>query len=594
MKKRVADIVMETLVDRGIVDCFAVVGGGAMFLDNALLHCDKMKKYFNHHEQACAMAAEGYARYSGKMAMVSVTSGPGGTNTLTGVAGAWVDSIPLIVISGQVRYATSVPKLGLKLRTRGVQEFDIVNTVKTMTKYAKLILNPLDIRMEVNKAIDIAMSGRRGPVWLDIPQDVQSAIIEEDDLTPNVVVKDNNNSFDVDEFMELLKEAKRPVFLVGGGIPSSGCRELFRQMLGNVKVPTVASLPGSDAIYRDHNYCFGPIGAVGQRAANFIIQNSDLIVSIGCSLGFAATGFAQNTFAPHAKIISIDVDEEELKKPGVTISKTFVCDLHNFLDTVLNSNVKYECPKEWYSYCSSLKNRFSLFEGMKDKNENDRVSSYYFWKIFNSMIPEDNILILGNNSAITSALQIGNFKKDQHILTNYNCGSMGYDVPAAIGASIAAKKPVILATGDGSVMMNLQEFQTIYHYNVPVKTIIFENQGYNAIRQTSKNFFHGELIGCSPETGVSFPSFKKVADSFDIPYLKCEKNKDLEKVLKEFLSLKGSAILEISQLLDDPVLPKVMSRIDESGKMKSPSLHDMYPFLDEKVVKELMVSEKED
>lgn len=594
MKKRVADIILSTLVERGITDCFAVVGGGAMFLDNALLHNTDMTKYFNHHEQACAMAAEGYARSSGRMPLVCVTSGPGGTNTLTGVMGAWVDSIPMIVVSGQVRYAVSVPATGLKLRTRGVQEFNIVDTVKTMTKYSKLVIDPLDIKMEVNKAVDIAMEGRRGPVWLDIPQDVQSAMVEEDDLRDYEPASEseNNEIADYVEFLfDELKKAKRPVFLAGGGVLSSGSRELFRIVMEKIRIPVVASFNGSDVLYRENPLCMGPIGACGQRTANFAVQNSDLIIALGCSLGFSVTGFNQENFAPGAKLISIDIDDQEQKKPGLNYYRQIICDLVKILKGLDEAGIQYEASGEWLDYCQMLKNRFSPFETAENKDPKDRVCSYVFWKEYFEFAPEDAILVLGNNSAITSALQVGNRFKGQHILTNYNCGSMGYDIPAALGVAVAMKRDVVLATGDGSFMMNLQELQTLYHHQLPVKILLFENAGYNAIRQTSKNFFNGELIGCSPETGVSFPDFRNVAEAFGLSYLKCETNESVSSCLEELFKIEGPAIMEISQLLDDPVSPKVMSRRDEEGKMISPSLHDMFPFISEDEMKKLMISE---
>lgn len=593
MKKRVADIILDTLVERGITDCFAVVGGGAMFLDNALLHCEEMQKYFNHHEQACAMAAEAYARASGRMALVCVTSGPGGTNTLTGVMGAWVDSIPMIIISGQVRYAISVPKSGLRLRTRGVQEFDITNTVKTMTKYSKIVIDPLDIRMEINKAIDIALSGRRGPVWLDIPQDVQSAIIDVDDLTDNVAIDKQNNSIDAEYIFEKIASAKRPVFLVGGGIVSTCQRDKFRQLSEHWQIPVVSSFNGTDVLYRQNSLSFGPIGPCGQRSANIIIQNSDLIISLGCCLGFSTTGFAQDNFAPHAKIICIDIDEEEMKKPGLVYDRQFVCDLKTALDSLLSYPCSIKAREEWIGYCKDVKNRFSPFEASLGRHPNERVCSYVFWKKYFDVMDDNSILVLGNNSAITSVLQIGNEKKGQHVFANHNCGSMGYDIPASIGMSVALKTEINLATGDGSFMMNLQELQTIKHHNLPIKIMLFENQGYNAIRQTSKNFFNGELIGCTPETGVSFPSFEDIAKTFGFSYIKCETNEEVEKCLTKLKSSIGPTIMEISQLLDDPVNPKVMSRTDENGKMLSPALQDMYPFIDEKELKELMISNQE-
>lgn len=591
MKRRVADIIMECLIDNGIKDCFAVVGGGAMFLDNALLHCEQMTKYFNHHEQGCAMAAEAYARLSGKMPLVCVTSGPGGTNTLTGVMGAYVDSIPMIVISGQVRYAISVPKSGLNLRTRGVQEFDIVNTVKTMTKYSKLVINPLDIKMEINKAIQIAMSGRKGPVWLDIPQDVQSALVETDELTLNCESEEENYSFSVEYILEALKLSKRPVFLVGGGVSSSNARKLFRQVAKQIRIPVVSSFNGCDTIYRENDMHIGPIGPCGQRSANFVVQNSDLIISIGCSLGFSTTGFSQKDFAPNAKIIAIDIDEEELRKPGLKYDKQFKCDLNFALEKLINCGVEYDVPVKWKEYCINVKNRYSPYEAIKGKKDDDRVCSYVFWKKFYEKMPDDTTLVLGNNSAITSAIQIGNLKEEQHILTNYNCGSMGYDIPAALGVAVANKKDVYLATGDGSFMMNIQELQTICYHQLPIKIMVFENAGYNAIRQTSKNFFNGEQIGCSPETGISFPSFKDVANTFKFKYIECNLNLEVDWALDELISSKGPTIMEIKELLDDPVCPKVMSRTDQDGKMLSPALHDMYPFLAEDEIESLMISE---
>ena len=593
MKKRVADIIFSTLVEMGITDCFAVVGGGAMYLDNALLHNTDMTKYFNHHEQACAMAAEAYARASGKMPVVCVTSGPGGTNTLTGVMGAWVDSIPMIVISGQVRYAISVPKTGLKLRTRGVQEFDIVDTVKTMTKYSKLVIEPLEIKKEICKAVEIAMSGRRGPVWLDIPQDIQSALVEEDDLQLYTKEPENKSDVDISAIIDGLKSSKRPVFLVGAGVVTSGSRELFRQLQKQICIPTVSSLNGGDVLYRENELSMGPIGPVGQRAANLTVQNSDLIISFGCSFGFLTTGFNQDNFAAKAKLIAVDIDDQELKKPGLNYTVRLEYNVVDVLQKLLDSKFKYSASPEWHDYCIKLKERFSPFEAAKNKADEDRVCSYVFWERYFDIAPEDSVLVLGNNSAITSALQIGNRYEKQHIIANYNCGSMGYDLPAVIGVSIALKRMVVLATGDGSFMMNMQEMQTIAHHKLPVKIVLFENEGYNAIRQTSKNFFNGELIGCSPETGVSFPSFKKVAEAFGIPYIKCEKNGDVTRSLKMMYETDGPVLVEISQLLDDPVSPKVMSRTDENGKMLSPALHDMYPFIPLDEMKELMISEGE-
>ncbi len=595
MKKRVADIVMETLMEYGITDCFAVVGGGAMHLDNALLVCGKMKKYFNHHEQACAMAAEAYARYSGKPAAVCVTSGPGATNTLTGVMGAWQDSLPMVVLSGQVRYEISVPKSGLKLRYRGIQEFEIIPTVKNMTKYAVMITDPLAIKKELVKAIRISMDGRRGPVWLDIPQDIQNAKVEENDLYREeefISEVPRANEKDVEALVQLLTDAKRPCILAGAGIISSHCRDAFEDMVNKVGVPVIGGSWVADNFYTDHRLYYGNSGNVGPRTGNFILQNADVILALGNSLGFRQTGFNLEGFAPEAKIVMVDADVEEGRKPGLKIQQFIHADLRDFIKTMLASDCGIEVPQEWMSYCDMLKQRFTPFEAAENINPQERVCAYYFWKIFQKHEPSDSILALGNSTADSAKLQIGVQHAGQRVLTNYTCGSMGYDIPASIGAAAASGKRVYCVTGDGSVMMNLQELQTIVQYNLPIHLVIFSNDGYGAIRQTSKNFFNGAYIGCTPDTGVSFPDFEKIADAFGFSYKKCKCNAEAKDCIQWMMNARHRCLLEIEQQLDDPVTPKVMSRLDENGVMLTPSLEDMYPFLEKEEYEKLMIKDK--
>lgn len=595
MIKRVADIVMDTLVEYGITDCFAVVGGGAMHLDHALLVCEKMNKYFNHHEQACAMAAEAYARYSGKMAAVCVTSGPGATNTLTGVMGAWQDSLPMIVLSGQVRYEISVPKLGLKLRYRGIQEFEIIPTVKNMTKYAVMITDPLEIKRELVKAITIALEGRRGPVWLDIPQDMQNARVEESDLYPVEEWKSTTPKVeeqDVTEVVALLKEAKRPCILAGSGIISSHNRDSFEKLVDKMGIPVIGGSWVADNLYTDHPLYFGNSGNVGPRTGNFILQNADVILTLGNSLGFRQTGFNLEGFAPNARIIMVDVDAEEAKKPGLNIYKFVHADLRDMLAEMLEADCRVEVPTEWLGYCKMLNKRFTPFEAVDGIEMEDRVCSYYFWKIFQIYEEADSILALGNNTANSAKLQIGVKGAKQRVITNYTCGSMGYDLPAAIGAAVASGKKVYCVTGDGSVMMNLQELQTVVQNDLPIRLVIFSNDGYGAIRQTSKNFFEGAYIGCTPDSGVSFPPFEKVADTFGFVYRKCGTNAEVEEAVRWLIGNGNRCLLEIEQKFDDPVTPKVMSRLDENGKMLTPALQDMYPFLAKEDYQELMIGQR--
>lgn len=592
MKKRVADIIMDTLIEYGVSDCFAVVGGGAMHLDNALLVCEKMHKYFNHHEQACAMAAEAYARLSGKAAAVCVTSGPGATNTLTGVMGAWQDSLPMIVLSGQVRYEISIKKSGLPLRYRGIQEFEIIPTVKNMTKYAVMITNPLEIKRELVKAIQIAMDGRRGPVWLDIPQDIQNARVEESEL---YLIEEDRNSFaenptesEMLKVIDLLNDAKRPCILAGSGIRSSNTWDYFLECVNQLKIPVIGGAWVADNLYMEHPLYFGPSGNVGPRTGNFILQNADIILVLGNSLGFRQTGFNQDKFAPKAKIIMVDADENEAKKPGLRIEQFIHTTLDKFFLTILAKKVNIQADKSWMDYCKKLKDTFSPFEAVQNINRKERVSSYYFWKVFQRYEAEESILALGNNTANTAKLQIGVRKKNQRVITNYTCGSMGYDLPAAIGAAVASGKQVYCITGDGSIMMNLQELQTIVQYDLKINIVIFSNDGYGAIRQTSKNFFNGAYIGCTPDTGVSFPDFEKVADTFGFEYRCCASNEEVEEMVAYMTKCKKRIMLEVKQKFDDPVIPKLMSRLDENGNMQTPALHDMYPFLDKAELERLM------
>lgn len=595
MKKRVADIIMDTLIEYNITDCFAVVGGGAMHLDNALLVCEKMKKYFNHHEQACAMAAEAYAKYSGKMAAVCVTSGPGATNTLTGVMGAWQDSLPMIVISGQVRYEISVPKSGLKLRYRGIQEFEIIPTVKNMTKYAIMLTDPLAVKREVVKAIHIAMEGRRGPVWIDVPQDIQNARVEESELYAQEEIVETCHGVkaeDIEELLEILRGAERPCILAGSGITSSNNRGRFEELVNRIGIPVIGGSWVSDNFYMEHPLFFGNSGNTGPRTGNFILQNADVILTMGNSLGFRQTGFNLEGFAPNAKIIFIDADAEESRKPGLRIYKFIHADLRDIFTEMLSRDCTVHVPKKWLEYCHMLKQRFNPYEAAEGIDMEERVCAYFFWETFQKYEEKDSIVALGNNTANTAKLQTGVKYPRQRVLANYTCGSMGYDVPAAIGAAVASGKKVYCVTGDGSIMMNLQELQTIVQNDLMVNIVIFSNDGYAAIRQTSKNFFGGAYIGCTPDTGVSFPDFKKVAETFGFGYSKCGSNAQVEESIKWLVNSKSRVLLEIEQKFDDPVTPKVMSRLDENGKMLTPALHDMYPFLPEEEIRELMIGEQ--
>ena len=590
MKKRVADIIMDTLVEQGVTECFAVVGGGAMHLDNALGLNAGIHKVFNHHEQACAMAAEGYARMTGGLAAVCVTSGPGATNAITGVMGAWQDSIPMIVLSGQVRTDISVEATGLPLRFRGVQEFDIVPSVRNMTKYAVKLTDPKSVRREIIKAVNIAMSGRRGPVWLDVPMNIQSALVETEELYPPEPPVEEPRAAEADAYymLDKLVKAKRPVILAGMGISSSGCIEKFHALADRLAVPVIGAHCASDVMYRDHPFFFGQSGLIGPRAGNFIVQNADLILSIGSSLGIQMTGFAVDQFAPKAEIIAVDADEYEMRKPGLRVDRFIHSTAESVIDQLLAvCHETVPVSEEWITYCRELRKTFSPFEPGESLPDGDRVCAYRFWQEFDHIAPDDCVCVLANNTAISSKVQIGTKTEKQRILVNKNCGSMGDDLPQAIGAARAGVE-VVCITGDGSVMMNLQELETIRYNKLPIKIVVFSNDGYNAIRQSSKNFFNGFLVGCNAVSGISFPDFSKIAETFGMNYYCCATNGEVADSLKWLFAQEGAAMLEVCQRLDDPVTPKVMSRQLEDGTMLTPALHDMFPFLPESEMRKWM------
>lgn len=592
MKRRVADIIMDILCENGITDCFSVVGGGAMHLNNAFAGCEKIGKYYNHHEQACAMSAEAYVRTSGKLPVVCVTSGPGGTNTLTGVLCAWQDSLPMLILAGQVRYEISVENSGLPLRQRGEQEFEIVPAVKHMTKYAKKVINPLSIRRELQKAIDIATSGRRGPVWLDIPLDVQGAMVEEEDLLPaleHVVTLPAARKSDMDFINQFLTEAERPCILVGSGVRVSNVIEEFREFCNKVKIPVVSGIHVADAHSMEYPLYYGMSGTIGPRVGNFILQNADAILVIGNSLHLTQTGFNQKEFAPHAKIVMVDIDQNEAMKPGLNIYRLIHSDLKIFFDMAEENIKEISAREDWILYCDALRERFPIIEVPKDVNMQGPVRQNYFWSVFEKKEPDDCIIAFGNSMGVAGVVQKGILKPKQRLIANFWVGTMGNDLPEAFGAAVASGKEVICATGDGSIMMNLQELQTIKHYDVPVKIVLFSNQGYGTIRNTCKNFFDGTKVGCDPESGVGMPDFEKVALAFGYHYRRCATNEDAAACIDWLFQSERHAFLEVIQDFDDVFEPKLQSRLLEDNTFATPALHDMAPFIDKEELNKLML-----
>lgn len=579
MKMRVADYIAEFLVKHECQQVFSVVGGGAMYLNDAFGNTEGLRCVYTHHEQAAAIAAEGYARIKGTPACVCVTTGPGGTNALTGVLCAYQDNIPMIVISGQVRLATTVESTGLNLRQFGEQEYNIIPTVKPMTKYAVMVKNADDIRYCLEKAFYLASFGRKGPCWLDIPLDIQGACIETDDLkgyihdigTPEVV--------NISQVCKLLKHSKRPAILAGSGIRASGALETFRRLIYEWKIPVVSATSIVDIFAPDEEYYYGMFGVFGGRVGNFIVQNADTILSIGCRLSFKQIGFNYENFAPNAKKIVVDVDINELQKETLEIDIPVCADICDFLNIESIRDMKFEeIDKAWIDYCIDLKEKYPIY---LDKFKNSkRVNPYELMHMINEIEDNERISVVGNSVACVSVLQIGIKEYGQRLFGNVNCGTMGYDLPAAIGASIAAGREVLCLTGDGSIQMNIQELQTIVHNKIPIKIIIFNNSGYQAIVQTQTNFFM-RLSGCNSASGISMPDFKKLANAYGFPYIKIEYNKDIRSKLKELQKIDGYAICEVMQDETQGIEPRTKSMQKDDGTLFSPPIDHLFPFLSE-------------
>lgn len=595
MKKRVADIVVDILIEKGITDCFSVVGGGAMQLNNAFVVAkDRIRTIYNHHEQACSMAAEGYARLTGKMAAVCVTSGPGGTNAINGVQGAWVDSIPMLIISGHPRYTTTVAATGLKIRTRGVQENDIIAQVKSITKYAKLIDKPEIIREELEKAIYIATTGRRGPVWIDIPLDVQGFMVEEDKLNGFYPAVDKECDFreKVAEFRKLMSEAKRPCILTGSGIRTGSVINEYKKFLINFDIPIVGGALQADINYNGEKNYFGMSGSIGPRCGNFILQSADLILVLGNSLSFKQTGFNQQEFAKKAKIVMVDAEADECKKPGLNVDLFFSADLRDFFDFVQKEEISLKASQEWFNYCQYVMEHFPKYEMLLrhgQLSDDERVPSLLFWQEFMKRSEKDTIIALGNSNCILGILQEGTNYEEQRVIVNYNCGSMGDDLPGAIGAAIGSGKAVYCVTGDGSFMMNMQELETISYNKLPIKIILFNNEGYGAIRNTCTNFFNGVYTGCDVASGIGFPNFEKIAEAFELDYCKCSCIGELQDSIEWVINNSKACLVEVYERIDEINGPKLASKMNENGEFLTPPLHDMSPFLDKQELERFLI-----
>lgn len=589
MKIKVAKYISEFLVNNGIKDCFMVTGGGAMHLDDALGHQDGLHCVFNHHEQACAISAEGYTRMTGNLAAVCVTSGPGGTNAITGVIGGWLDSIPMFVISGQVKRETTIwscPELGL--RQLGDQEFNIINSVSNMTKYAVMITNPDEISYHLEKALYLSLNGRGGPVWLDIPLDVQGSMIETDNLIhfypevekPWSVPKVKGEV--VDTILEKIKNAKAPLILVGTGIHLGSAEEKLLNLLDKLQIPVVTAWNANDLVAFDNPYFAGMPGTVGTRPGNFAIQNCDLLLSLGCRLNIRMIGYNHFDFAKNAYKIIVDIDSRELIKPTIRPDMPVNADVNDLISKMLEKDyVPQEKHKNWVSWCRNLVKQYPAAMDSYNNDGNGLINPYVFTdKLFSHLNKSDRI-ICGNGSACVITFQACKIKQGQRMFTNSGCAAMGYGFPAAVGVAVSDNsKRTVCIDGDGSLMMNIQELATVVHNKLNIKLIILNNNGYHSIRQTQTNLFKPPFIGIDATSGLSFPDFKKLADAFNLKYFVLDSETNCDDVLEQVLNCDGPCICEAVVDPKQNFAPKSSSKVLPDGRIVSPSIDDMFPFLD--------------
>ena len=599
MKIRLADYVADFLVENGITDCFTVTGGGAMHLNDAFGHKEGLNCLYNHHEQACAIAAEAYARINNKIAAVCVTTGPGGTNAITGVIGGWLDSVPMLIISGQVRYDTSKRGMGLNIRAGGDQEFDITCAVECMTKYCEMIEDPKRIRYALEKALYLAKTGRPGPCWIDIPVNYQGCIIETDELMgfdPTSEANDQAPTVSeatIDAVIEKIKSAERPVLYAGNGVRLAGAFDIFEQIVPRLNIPVVTGWDNIDMMADEDALYVGRGGIMGDRPGNFAVQNADLVLAVGNRLSIRQVGYNWKTWAREAYVIMVDVDSEELKKPTLHVEMPVHADAKDFLSALadrLPAEGTLYPENGWQQTCRDWKKNYPVvlpkhfaWEGL--------ANPYAFIGKLSARLPEGYTTVVGNGTACVVGSHGYVIKKGQRFIINSAVASMGYDLPAAVGACVAVgRKEIVCISGDGSIQMNLQELQTILTNKLPIKIFVINNDGYHSIRQTQTNLFGDHTkVGIGPESGdLSFPSLEKLAWAYGYPYAACHTNSEIDATLDKAFENEGAFIAEI---FVDPAQffePKSATKRLEDGTLISPPLEDLAPFLDREELKSIM------
>ncbi len=599
---RVADLIARLLVEHGVTDVFMITGGGAMHLNDGFGRDTGLRKIFTHHEQAAAIAAESYARLTGRPALVNVTTGPGGVNTLNGVYGAYVDSIPMIVVSGQVKRETCAPNFDIPLRQLGDQEVDIVSMVRTVTKYAVSLNDPADARKVTEKALWLCRRGRPGPVWIDVPIDVQAALVDPDALESYDPASDDDHRDEAAntqaetgaltgtaldaEVRDMLAEfcaAQRPVVLAGAGIRLSGQADAFLRFVERLGAPVVTGWNAHDNIPNTHPLFVGRPGTVGDRGGNFAVQTADYVLVLGSRLNIRQISYNWHSFARNARVAMVDIDSAELAKPTLSLHRPIHADLREFFAAAaqlsLPDNDNTDARSRYLAFSKARSDRFPVVLP-EYWNQAGLINPYVFAAVLFDQLEEGDIIVTGDGTACVTVFQAADIKPGQRLYTNSGCASMGYDLPAAVGAWYGSgAKRIICLAGDGSIMMNLQELQTIVGNALPIKIFVLNNDGYHSIRQTQENYFADNIVGCGSDSGLTFPKFERLATGFGIPASRAESHAGLAEAISSAISGAGPHLCEVMIDKAQQFAPKLASRRLEDGTMVSPALEDMAPFL---------------
>ncbi|MFA6032759.1 MAG: thiamine pyrophosphate-binding protein, partial [Myxococcota bacterium] len=555
---RVADYIADFIYNQGVKRIFMLSGGGMMFLSDGVAKHPHLKYVCNHHEQAAAMGGVGYAKYREDISCVYVTTGCGGTNAITGLLDAWQDSTPVIFISGQSKRKETIRNSGLKLRQFGVQEADIISIVKPITKYAVMVNDPRQVRYHLEKAVHLSKSGRPGPVWIDVPMDVQAAMVDETALggyRGKAGSTKKNISCAAGELNAILSKSRRPVIIAGQGVRLSHCVKEFREFIERYRIPVVASRLGIDVLPSGHPLFIGRIGNKGDRAGNFAVQNADTVIVMGSRLSVSSTGHEYSLFAREAKIVVIDIDPVEHAKKTVRIDLFIKADLKEFL--LAKGGYPVETDSAWLEKCRVYKEKYPVCLPEYRNNANG-VNLYYFVNRLAELMPAGTPVVSDAGSSVYVVSQAFMFKEGQRHVTSGGQADMGYGLPAGIGVSVARDMgEVVVVTGDGSFQLNIQELQTLKHYGLPVKVFVWNNDGYLSIRATQKKFFSGRYIGTDSTSGLSFPDLEKIAGAYGLSYHKISNSAGVEDGIRKVLAQKGPVVCEVVCDRDQEIKPTV-------------------------------------